>query len=118
MSKTSRARKKGIQLDKLKLRVMAEYGSSGIWMIGTIGYFRHGMVGYSSLKLSPDLAARFERWIDLYWGMLEDNLDVDKFNQIGRMLARELKTHVGKSGYVEFVPELATGALGETEIIE
>lgn len=34
------------------------------------------------------------------------------------MLARELKTHVGQSGYVEFVPELATGALGKTEIIE
>jgi hypothetical protein len=118
MSKTSRASKKGIQLDKLELRVMAEYASSGIWVIGKIGYFRHGMIEYSSLKLSPDLAKRFEQWIELYWGMLENNLDVDEFNQIGRILARELKTHIGKSGYVEFVPELAMGGLGEREIIE
>jgi hypothetical protein len=118
MSKTSRSRKKGIKLGELKLRVMAEYSSSGIWIIEEIGYFRHGMIEHSSLKLSQDLAARFEQWIDLYGGMLEDNLDVDEFNQIGRRLARELKTHIGKSGYVEFIPELQTGALGEREIIE
>jgi hypothetical protein len=118
MSKTSRARKKGIKLDTLKLRVMAEYGSSGIWVIGKIGVFRHGMIECSSLKLSPDLATRFEQWIELYWRTLEDNFRVDEFNQIGRQLALELKTHVGQSGYVEFIPELATGDLGEREIIE
>jgi hypothetical protein len=118
MSKTSRARRRGIPLDRLKLRVMAEYASSGIWIIEKLGYFRHGMIGYSSLKLSPELAIRFEQWIELYWGMLEDNLDIDEFNQVGRKLARELKTHIGQSGYVEFIPELATGGLGEREIIE
>jgi hypothetical protein len=118
MSKTSRARKKGIQLDTLELRVMAEYASSGIWVIGRIGFFRHGMIGYSSLKLSPDLARRFEKWIELHWEMLENNLDVEEFNQIGRTLARALKNHIGKSGYVEFIPELAMGGLGEREIIE
>jgi hypothetical protein len=97
---------------------MAEYASSGIWVIGKIGVFRHGMIECSSLKLSPDLATRFEQWIELYWRTLEDNFRVDEFNQIGRQLALELKTHVGQSGYVEFIPELATGDLGEREIIE
>jgi hypothetical protein len=117
MSKKSRARKRPIQLDKLKLRVMAEYASSGIWVIGEIGCFRHGMIGHSSLKLPQDLAIRFDRWIDLYWGMLEDNFDADEFNKIGRALARDLKNHVG-SGYVEFIPELENGGLGETEIVK
>lgn len=117
MSKTSRARQRPIQLDGLKLRVMAEYASSGIWVIEKIGPFRHGMIGYSSLRLPQDLALRFEQWIELYWGMLENNFDVNEFNQIGRRLAQDLKAHIG-SEYVEFIPELATGGLGETEIID
>jgi hypothetical protein len=97
---------------------MAEYGSSGIWAVGRVGMFRHGMLEHADLSLSDDLAQRFDRWIQLYEGQLSGEFDVDLFNHIGRELARDLKSHIGVLGYVEFIPELATGGLGEVEIIE
>jgi hypothetical protein len=117
MSKTSRARKRGMRLEDLKLRVMAEYGSSGIWAVGRVGMFRHGMLEHADLSLSNDLAQRFDRWIQLYESKLSGEFDVDRFNHIGRELARDLKLHIGVLGHVEFIPELATGCLGEVEII-
>lgn len=103
---------------------MAEYASSGIWVIGAIGPFRHGGIGHSSLGLPQDLAQRFEQWIELYWGRLDYpefqhlGFDADEFNRIGRSLAQDLKAHVGPNGYVEFIPELEAGGMGEAEIIE
>jgi hypothetical protein len=115
MSKTSRARNRGVRLKDLQLRVMAEYCSSGIWAIGKVGCFRHGTIEHSSLKLSPDLAQRFEQWIELYDENSAANFDVDRFNSIGRELAQDLKNYLG-NGSVEFIPELVDGGIGETEI--
>jgi hypothetical protein len=117
MSKTSRARKRGLRREDLKLRVVADYGSSGIWAVGIVGMFRHGMLEHADLSLSNDLAQRFDRWIDLYESKLSGEFDVDRFNHIGRELARDLKLNIGL-GYVEFIPELVTGGLSEVEIIE
>ncbi len=117
MSKTSRSRQQGVRLENLKLRVMAEYGSSGIWSIGKIGVFRHGMLEYSSLRLSADLEQRFQQWIELYEGKLDSEFDADLFNHIGRKLARDLKLYLGVLVYVEFIPELATGGLDNVETI-
>lgn len=111
---------------------MAEYESSGIWVIGHIGPFRHGMIGHSSLDLPPELSARFDRWITHYLACLEDDypdtkdgypelrdytFDIATFNEEGRELARALKAHVGPECYVEFQPEAENG-LGPAEVIE
>lgn len=104
----------------LKLRVMAEYGSSGIWGIGQQGLWRHGMIEHSALGLPADLAQRFEQWIDFYDTRLADNnFDTAAFNRVGKTLALELKTHLGAAVYVEFVPEFDGGnGLGEAEEIQ
>lgn len=99
------------------LRVMAEYGSSGVWKSRKVkGLFRHGMVELADLGLSPALTARFVAWITTYE---EDNLagrlDVEKFNIEGRALAVELATHFGEA--VEFQGELEGGGLGPPELI-
>jgi hypothetical protein len=115
MSKTSRARNRGIWLADLQLRVMAEYCSSGIWVIGEKGCFRHGMLEHSTLKLPPDLTQRFEQWIELYEENSTANFSLAEFNDIGRRLAQDLKSYLGNS-YVEFIPELIDGGIGEPEI--
>ena len=123
MTKKSK-NKKTTRLSDLKLRVMAEYASSGIWVIGQVGSFRHGGVGYEWLSLPQDLAQRFEQWIELYWGRLDYlefahiNFNADEFNRAGRQLAKELKDHVGPEGYVEYIPELEDGGSGKAEIVE
>jgi hypothetical protein len=89
----------------------------GFGRVGKVGMFRHGMLEHADLRLSDDLAKRFDRWIELYEGQLYGELDVDRFNHIGRELARDLKLHVGVLGDVEFIPELVTGGLGEAETI-
>ncbi len=122
MTKKNKTQKR-VQLSDLKLRVMAEYDSSGIWIIGTFGPFRHSMVGYDWLGLPPDLAQRFQHWIKRYDGCLDYpefahiGFNASEFNQIGRSLAQELKAHIGPEGYVEFQPELDEGGPGEAEII-
>ncbi|MEO8609198.1 MAG: hypothetical protein ABI690_15010 [Chloroflexota bacterium] len=101
---------------ELRLRVMAEYMSSGIWVIGERGAFRHGMIEHASLKLPTNLAQAFNDWIEWY----EDNLstdevifDIEKFNAEGLRLATELKKFLGSDVYVEFVPEGEKG-LGQS----
>jgi hypothetical protein len=116
VSKTSRARNRGVRLADLQLRVMAEYCSSGIWQIGNIGCFRHGMLEHSDLKLPPDLTQRFEQWIELYEeNLTAANFNLAEFNNIGRGLAQDLKNYLG-TGSVEFIPESIEGGIGETEI--
>jgi hypothetical protein len=105
-----------MRLADLQLRVMAEYCSSGIWVIGKIGCFRHGMIEHSSLKLPPDLTQRFEQWIELYNENLSDDFKLADFNNIGRGLAQDLKNHLGTES-IEFVPASIDGGVGETEII-
>lgn len=104
----------------LKLRVMAEYCSSGIWLIGRHGVWRHSMIEHSSLRLPTDLSSRFEQWIDLYITQLDNaNFDTESFNCTGRALAKELKSHLGAEVYVEFIPESDEGSgLGAAEEIK
>ena len=97
---------------------MAEYASSGLWEIGTVGLFRHGMVGAGYLKLPVELAAQFERWIAWYDMKLDDApFATDAFNDMGRKLAQALKAHLGPESFVEFVPETEEGGLGTPEVI-
>ncbi len=95
------------------LRVMAEYSSSGIWVIGQQGVFRHGMISHSSLRLPKPLADRFDHWISYYDKVLfdPDNFDVDWFNADGLALATELKAFLGDMYTVEFLAETEEGGL-------
>ncbi len=97
---------------------MAEYASSGIWVIGQVGPFRHAMITWSALGLPADLSRRFEAWIETYWQWLDDELDLDKFNTDGRMLAQQLKQFVGPDVYVEFIPESRSDEPRKPEVIE
>lgn len=102
-----------------KLRVMADHGSSGIWVIEPTGPFRHYGVGNARLALSQDLADRFEHWIGTYELLLTapEEFDYRAFNAEGRLLAESLKQHVGSATYVEFQAETAEGGLCESEEI-
>jgi hypothetical protein len=96
-----------------KLRVMAEYSSSGIWVIGGgPGPFRHGMIEHGALRLPLALAQRFDDWIEAYETL--DDAGTTAFNLVGLQLATELKQIVGRGVYVEFVAEACGGGLGET----
>lgn len=101
-----------------RLRVMAEYGSSGIWVAEAVGPFRHGMIAAKRLGLPAELSARFAAWIERYWARLKDGFDVDAFNAEGRALAAELKVFVGADTEVVFEAEGADGGLVPPVIIE
>jgi hypothetical protein len=102
---------------------MAEYESSGIWVVGQVGAFRHGMISHQELHLEAELSNRFDKWIYSYFGALpyqefaEIALDIDAFNAEGRELARLLKAFVGPDVHVEYVPETKTG-IGPSEVIQ
>jgi hypothetical protein len=100
-----------------RLRVMAEYGSSGVWAAEQIGPFRHGMVRHSTLSLPDDLAARFEAWITRYWQRRESEFDTALFNAEGLELARALKRHVGPQTEVVFAPEAEDGGLLPEQVV-
>jgi hypothetical protein len=79
---------------ELRLRVMAEYMSSGIWVIGEIGPFRHGMIEHKSLRLPAKLAREFNAWIEWYLdNLIEDDaaLDKAKYTLEGKHLTQELE---------------------------
>jgi len=105
-----------------KLRVMAEYESSGIWVIEPVGPFRHGMIRHEALDVPSGLSSQFREWIDLYWQRIDEDIssdeDTKKFNQTGRTLAKALKDYLGPNVYVEYIPELPDGSRGSSEIIE
>lgn len=88
-----------------KLRVMAEYTSSGIWVIEQTGPFRHGGVSHETLSLPQELKDRFNDWIQLYDKNLEGKLDLGEFDRIGLGLAQDLKKFMGSDVYVEYEPE-------------
>lgn len=103
-----------------RLRVMAEYGSSGIWVIGPIGPFRHGMIEHHALGLPLELAQQFDGWIMEYASPLENPdhpLDIASFNATGRALAGALKRFLGPTCEVEYLPEQEDGSLGAAEPI-
>jgi hypothetical protein len=102
------------------LRVMAEYASSGIWVVEPYGPFRHGMIEHRSLGLADDLARGFREWIDRYWKVLDapEEFDTQSFNEEGRRLAIALKRHVGPATKVLFASEAADGHRGVEEEVE
>ena len=68
----------------MKLRVMADVNSSGIWEIfPASSQERHIMVDYEALGLPKKLADRFNAWIESYWKYIDDekNFDFDTFNR-------------------------------------
>lgn len=87
------------------LRVMAEYASSGIWVMEQTGPFRHYMIDWEALGLPEDLSRDFAAWIDTYWLCLDGKLDLPPFNATGRSLARRLKDFMGADTYVEYDPQ-------------
>jgi hypothetical protein len=80
--------------NELRLRVMAEYTSSGICVIKPIGPFRHGMIEHKALRLPAKLAQEFNAWIEWYWdNLIEDGpaLDRAKYSLAGLDLTQKLK---------------------------
>ena len=103
---------------QLMLRVMADYGSSGIWAVGDIGPFRHGMVAHTDLSLPPGLATAFDVWIERYWDRKQwSQSDNESFNQEGRALAVQLKAFAGGDTVVSFQSELWPTGLGQEELL-
>src|SRR5262245_23706785 len=101
-----------------RLRVMADYGSSGIWIDGMVGPFRHAMAEHRDLGLPDDLAAQFEAWINLYWARADKkSLDLASFNAEGRALAIALKAFVGSETEVVFEPVTSDDRPGPPEVI-
>lgn len=103
---------------QLTLRVMADYGASGIWVDGEIGPFRHGMLELADLDLPADLAASFNAWIATYWERRQwSETDAESFNQTGRALAVRLKAFLGSRAAVSFQPESWPTGLGPEEFL-
>jgi hypothetical protein len=102
-----------------RLRVMAEYASSGIWIVEPYGFFRHGMISHKRLGLPAELAAQFAEWIEWYWARLGSGpFDLAAFNQKGRSLALALKAFVGPNTEVVFEPETDDRGLRPSEVIQ
>jgi hypothetical protein len=98
----------------LKIRVMAEYGSSGIWGFSDppTTAFRHGMLEHRKLKLPAELSDRFDRWIRFYEDQsLLPQTDVAALNAEGLHLAQGLKQHLGPGWHVEYQGEDEQGHL-------
>lgn len=98
----------------LKIRVMAEYGSSGVWGYreGSDGMFRHAMLECADLKLPRDLCNALESWIRRYEDdNPKDTLDTASFNAEGLHLASLIKSHLGPERHVEYQGEAADGSL-------
>lgn len=103
----------------LKIRVMAEYGSSGIWGFSEkeTGGWRHGMLEHSALKLPRELSDRFDRWILVYEDQNSEGLlDTEAFNAEGMQLARLLKAFLGPTRHVEYQGEGNDGLLAPVVI--
>ncbi len=96
---------------------MAEFESSGIWVVKSIGSFRHDEIDHQSLGLPESLAREFDKWIEHYEGVLGDEEPYDQEWMVskGRELAVRLKKHVGKDTTVLYSSE---DNLPEDEVIE
>ncbi|MET0068384.1 MAG: hypothetical protein ABW076_18720 [Candidatus Thiodiazotropha sp.] len=97
-------------------RVMAEYGSSGIWEFvhDETGPWRHSMANYRRLGLPDELERDFKEWISDYEDKnLAGELDHVQFNCTGLSLAYRLYDHLDKSNYVEYQGELEGGDLDD-----
>ncbi|MEW5786815.1 MAG: hypothetical protein AB1899_03065 [Pseudomonadota bacterium] len=98
----------------MKIRVMADYGSSGNWAFSDppATGFRHGMLEHHRLKLPKTLSDGFDQWIRRYEDEApSDRLDIDAFNADGLRLAILLKQHLGPDRHVEYQGEGQNGAV-------
>lgn len=89
------------------VRVMADYGSSGLWVKfdAPDEMFRHGMAVPDDIGISQELADKLSLWIDKYDTLENDEESVKKFDDEGRQLARLVKNELGKSVTVVYSPE-------------
>jgi hypothetical protein len=98
----------------LKIRVMPEYGSSGIWGFSDAPSraFRHGMLEHRKLKLPRELSDRLDRWIVFYEDQsLLPQTDVATLNAEGLQLAQRVQQHLGPARHVEYQGEDERGEL-------
>lgn len=105
----------------MKIRVMADYGSSGIWAFSDPPSkgFRHGMLEHHCLKLPKALSDAFDLWIQRYEDDApKDRLDIDAFNAEGLRLASLLKQHLGPSRHVEYQGEGADGSVLAAVVVD
>jgi hypothetical protein len=105
----------------MKIRVMAEYGSSGIWAFSDPPSkgFRHGMLEHHRLKLPKPLSDAFDLWIRRYEDEnLKDGFDSESFNTEGLRLATLLKHHLGPNRHVEYQGEDSDGSALAAVVIE
>jgi hypothetical protein len=96
----------------MKIRVMADYGSSGIWAFPDPPSkgFRHGMLEHHRLKLPKALGDAFDLWMQRYEDEApNDLLDIESFNAEGLRLATLLKQHLGPHRHVEYQVEHEEG---------
>lgn len=104
----------------MKIRVMADYDSSGIWAFSDppARGFRHGMLEHRRLKLPKALSHAFDLWIRRYEDEApQDLLDIDSFNGEGLRLATLLKQHLGPARHVEYQGEHAEGSAPPVAIV-
>lgn len=105
----------------MKIRVMAEYGSSGLWAFSNppAKGFRHGMLEHHRLKLPRALSDAFDLWIRCYEDDgPKDSFDAASFNAEGLRLATLLKLHLGPARYVEYQGVDQDGSLLVAQPIE
>jgi hypothetical protein len=109
------------QPNPMKIRVMAEYGSSGIWAFSDppSKAFRHGMLEHHRLKLPAALSDAFDLWIRRYEDENpKDGFDTASFNAEGLRLAILLKQHLGPNRYVEYQGEELDGSPMAAVVVE
>lgn len=105
----------------MKIRVMADYGSSGIWAFSDPPSkgVRHGMLEHHRLKLPKGLCDAFDRWIQRYEDESpKDGFDTASFNAEGLRLAALLKQHLGPIRHVEYQGEELDGSVMKAVVIE
>lgn len=104
----------------MKIRVMADYGSSGIWAFSDPPSkgFRHGMLEHHRLKLPKALSEAFDQWIQRYEDeALAGTFDVESFNAEGWRLATLLKAHLGPNRHVEYQGEGQDGHVSTARVV-
>jgi hypothetical protein len=104
VSRKSRQRQNS-DLGFVSVRVMADYGSSGLWLTYPPGWYGSSGISCEALRLPAALSSRFAAWIETYVCQTKKTFDPEAFNRTGRELAQALKEHLGPQSYVEFVPE-------------
>lgn len=97
---------------KIFLRIWAEYGSSGIWIIEEPLQQKAGKnISYEALNLPQDLANDFAIWqnkFDEHGIEWNNEKDEDNFYKNGLELAKRLKEFLKYKAYVEYEGHIKT----------